>query len=91
MAVFDVAQNVINNAAGLIVGDTALGSPEMMATLEATMQDMGIGELMGVWLQIQLIGLCMSIMAIVIFIVVVGRMLEIYLTVSIAPIPLRLR
>ena len=88
MAVFDVAQNVINNAAGLIVGDTALGSPEMMATLEATMQDMGIGELMGVWLQIQLIGLCMSIMAIVIFIVVVGRMLEIYLTVSIAPIPL---
>ena len=88
MAVFDVAQNVINNAAGLIVGETDLGSPAMMAALEATMQDMGIGELMGVWLQIQLIGLCMSIMAIVIFIVVVGRMLEIYLTVSIAPIPL---
>ena len=88
MAVFDVAQNVINNAAGLIVGDTALGGPAMMAALEATMGDMGIGELMGVWLQIQLIGLCMSIMAIVIFIVVVGRMLEIYLTVSIAPIPL---
>ena len=52
------------------------------------MEDMGIGELMAVWLQIQLIGLCMSIMAIVIFIVVVGRMMEIYLTVSIAPIPL---
>jgi hypothetical protein len=60
----------------------------MMAALEASMADMGIGELMAIWLQIQLIGLCMSIMAIVIFIVVVGRMLEIYLTVSIAPIPL---
>ena len=88
MAIFDLAQTVINNAAGLIVGDTALGGPAMMAALEATMEDMGIGELLGVWLQIQLIGLCMSIMAIVIFIVVVGRMLEIYLTVSVAPIPL---
>ena len=88
MAIFDLAQTVVNNAAGLIVGDTALGGPAMMAALEATMEDMGIGELMGVWLQIQLIGLCMSIMAIVIFIVVVGRMLEIYLTVSVAPIPL---
>jgi hypothetical protein len=88
MAVFDVAQTVINDAANLIIDDTALGSPEMMAALEASMVDMGIGELMAIWLQIQLIGLCMSIMAIVIFIVVVGRMLEIYLTVSIAPIPL---
>jgi len=88
MAVFDMAQSVINNAAGLITGSTDLGSPEMMAALEATMTDMGIGELMGVWLQIQLISLGMFIMSIIIFIVVIGRMLEIYLTVSIAPIPL---
>ncbi|MCL2499795.1 MAG: CD0415/CD1112 family protein [Defluviitaleaceae bacterium] len=88
MAIFDMAQGVINNAASLISGDTALGSPEMMAALEASMVDMSIGELMGIWLQIQLIGLAMFIMSIVIFIVVVGRMLEIYLTISIAPIPL---
>ena len=88
MAVFDLAQTVITASAGLIAGSTDLGSPEMMAALEATMQDMGIGELMGVWLQIQLIGFAMFIMSIVIFIVVVGRMLEIYLTVSVAPIPL---
>ena len=88
MAVFDMAQQVINASAGLITGSTDLGSPEMMAALEATMEDMGIGELMGVWLQIQLIGLAMFIMSIVIFIVVVGRMLEIYLTISVAPIPL---
>ena len=88
MAVFDLAQSVITASAGLITGSTALGSPEMMAALEATMEDMGIGELLGVWLQIQLIGFAMFIMSIVIFIVVVGRMLEIYLTVSVAPIPL---
>ena len=88
MAVFDMAQQVINASAALITGSTDLGSPEMMAALEATMENMGIGELMGVWLQIQLIALCMFVMSIVIFIVVVGRMLEIYLTVSVAPIPL---
>jgi hypothetical protein len=88
MAVFDVAQNVITASAGIIVGGTDLGGPAMMAALEATMADMGIGELLAVWLQIQIVSLCMSIMAIVIFIVVVGRMLEIYMTVSIAPIPL---
>ena len=88
MAVFDMAQSVINASAGLITGSTDLGSPEMLAALEATMQDMGIGELMGVWLQIHLIGFAMFVMSIIIFIVVIGRMLEIYLTVSVAPIPL---
>jgi len=88
MAVFDMAQSVISASAGLIAGSTDLGSPEMMAALEATMEDMGIGELIGVWLQIQLVGFAMFIMSIVIFIVVIGRMLEIYLTVSVAPIPL---
>jgi len=88
MAIFDMAQSVINASAGLITGSTDLGSPEMMAALETTLEYMGIGELIGVWLQIQLIGFAMFIMSIIIFIVVVGRMLEIYLTVSVAPIPL---
>jgi hypothetical protein len=88
MAVFDMAQTVINASAGLITGSTDLGSPDMLTALEATMGTMGIGELMGVWLQIQFIGFAMFIMSIIIFIVVVGRMLEIYLTVSVAPIPM---
>jgi len=88
MAVFDMAQSVINASAGLITGSTDLGSPAMMTALEATLVDMEIGELIGVWLQIQLIGFAMFVMSIIIFIVVVGRMLEIYLTVSVAPIPL---
>ena len=88
MAIFDMAQSVINSSAALITGSTDLGSPEMMTALEIMMEDMGIGELMGIWLQIQLIGFAMFIMSIIIFIVVVGRMLEIYLTVSVAPIPL---
>ena len=88
MAVFDMAQSVISASAGLITGSTDLGSPEMLTALEATMVDMGVGELLGLWLQIQLVGFAMFIMSIIIFIVVIGRMLEIYLTVSVAPIPL---
>jgi len=88
MAVFDLAQSVINASSGVIIGDTALGSPEMIAALEIQLADMGIGELVAIWLQIQIVALCMHIMAIIIFVVVWGRMMEIYLKVSIAPVPL---
>ena len=88
LAIFDMAQHVINASAGLITGDTALGSPEMMAALETQLEGMGVAELIGLFLQMQIIWLCMAAMSIVIFIVVVGRMMEIYLTVSVAPIPL---
>ena len=87
MGVFEVSQSVINASAGLIAGELELGGADMMAMLETRLQDMGIGELMGLFLEIQIVWLCMSAMAIVIFIIVWGRMIEIYITVSIAPIP----
>jgi len=88
MGIFDIAQNAVNQSAGIITGELTLGNAEMMAAIEAQLNTMGIGELLGLFLEMQIVGLCMSIMAIVIFIVVVGRMIEIYLVVSIAPIPL---
>ena len=88
MGVFDMAQHVVNSSAGLITGSTDLGSPEMMAALEAQLQGMGVGELIGLFFEIQIIRVCLAIMAIVIFVIVWGRMMEIYVTISIAPIPL---
>jgi hypothetical protein len=88
MGVFDIGQQVVNQSAAVITGDLTLGNDAMMAAIEAQLNTMGIGELLGLFLEMQIVGLCMSIMAIVIFIVVIGRMIEIYLTVSIAPIPL---
>jgi hypothetical protein len=88
MGIFELSQSVITQSAGLITGSLELGSPEMMAALEAMLQDMGVGELLGLFLEIQVVGLCMSAMAIVIFIIVWGRMIEIYIVISIAPIPL---
>lgn len=88
MAVFDVAQNVVNQSAGLISGDLALGNDLMMDTIRASLESMEVGELIGLFFETQIVKLCMLIMSIVIMVIVWGRMIEIYLTVSIAPIPL---
>ena len=86
IAVFEVGQHVINSSAGIISGSLDIAAT--LADLEPQLQEMGVWELMGLWLEINIVGLMMRIMSIAIFIIVIGRMLEIYLTVSIAPIPL---
>lgn len=85
-AVFDVTQSVINSSAGLIQGSTNI-TPGMMDTLEATLEEMELGPLLGLWLQSSLIGITMWALNIVIFVIVYGRMLQIYLLTSLAPIP----
>ncbi|NCD03231.1 MAG: hypothetical protein EOM00_09585 [Clostridia bacterium] len=86
MAVFDVAQHVVNASAGIIASDTALDA-EALATMEATLSAMELGPLLGVYLQSFIIQLTMVALSIVIFIIVYGRMIEIYLLTSLAPIP----
>ncbi len=81
-AVFDVTQSVINSSAGLIQGSTDI-TPGMMDTLE----EMELGPLLGLWLQSSFIGITMWALNIVIFVIVYGRMLQIYLLTSLAPIP----
>ena len=86
MAVFDVSQSVIADAAGLIQGSTGI-TPDMLAELETTLEGMDLGPLLGLWLQSSVIGLTMQIMGIIIFVLVYGRMIEIYLMTSLAPLP----
>jgi len=88
MGVFDVAQHVINSSAGLITGDMSLGNDVMMDAIQSSLEAMEIGELLGLFFEVQVVRLGMLIMSVVIMIIVWGRMLEIYLVVSIAPIPL---
>ena len=86
MAVFDVSQSAISSAAGLIRGSTDI-TPDMLAQLETTLEGMDLGPLLGLWLQSSLIGVTMQIMGIIIFVLVYGRMIEIYLLTSLAPLP----
>ena len=87
MAVFDVAQSVISRSAGLIQGSTAI-QPDMMTALESSLEDMELGSLLGLWLQSSVIGLTMWTLNIIIFVIMYGRMLEIYMLTSLAPIPM---
>jgi len=86
MAVFDVSQTVIAQAGGLIQGSTDI-TPDMITELETTLEGMDLGPLLGLWLQSSIIGVTMWALGIVIFVLVYGRMLEIYLLTSLAPIP----
>ena len=86
MAVFDVSQTVISRSAGLIRGSTAV-SPDMLNNLQTTLEGMDLGPLLGLWLQSSVIGLTMQALGIIIFVLVYGRMIEIYLLTSLAPIP----
>ena len=87
MAVFDVAQHVVNNAGGLIAGSTAV-TADIMADLETTLEAMDLGPLLGLYLQTMVIGFTMHALNIVIFIIVYGRLIEIYMFTSLAPVPL---
>ena len=86
MAVFDVSQNVIDASAGIIVGNTAIDATALEA-MEDTLMAMELGTLLGCFLQSFIVQVTMSALAIIIFVIVYGRMIEIYLMVSLAPIP----
>ena len=88
MGVFDVAQHVVGQAAGIIVGDTSIQMDAVIADLETRIEGMELGAIFSLWLQSELIGFTMWAMTICIFIIVYGRMVEIYLVTSIAPIPM---
>ena len=85
-AVFDVSQSVIARAGGVIQESTDI-TPTMLDNLEATLETMGIGSLLGLFMQSLLIHVTMWALNIIIFAIVYGRMLEIYMMTSLAPIP----
>lgn len=88
MAVFDVAQGVVNSAAGVIIADTSINLDTIIVDLEARLLVMEIGPLMSLWIQSMLMGMLSWALTICIFVIVFGRMIEIYLITSVAPIPM---
>ena len=88
MGVFDVAQHEVQEAAGVIVGDTAVDIDRLMSSLDPRLRAMDVGPLLGLWFQTSLMGIVAWILSICIFIIVYGRMIEIYMVTSVAPIPM---
>lgn len=85
MFVFAIAQNVVNGSAGIIEG--SLDMNLALTELEAQLAEMGTGELIGLYLESAILSLAMKAISLCVFIIIYGRMLEIYMTCSIAPIP----
>lgn len=88
MGVFDVAQSVVSSAAGVIIGNTGIDISSVVTGLEDRLMEMDIGPLLGLWFQSLFVGICTWAITICIFIVIYGRMIEVYLVTSVAPIPM---
>lgn len=88
MGIFDAAQSVVSSASGVMISDTAIHLDNILTDLQTQLEAMEVGPLMGLWFQSLLVNVCTWAMTICIFIVIYGRMIEIYLVTSIAPIPM---
>ena len=88
MGVFDVTQSVVNQSAGVIIGNTSIDITSVIADLETQLEAMNLGALFGLWFQSLFVGLTMKALSICIMLVIYGRMIEIYLVTSVAPIPM---
>ncbi len=88
MGIFEAAQSVVSSASGVIVADASIDLASMLPNLEERLMEMEIGPLFGLWFQSLFVGITMWALTICIFIIVFGRMIEIYLVTSLAPIPM---
>lgn len=88
MGIFDMAQQVVNQSAGVIIGNTSIDLAAVVPSLEAQLDTMELGGLLGLWFQSLFVGLTMNVLSICIMLVIYGRMIQIYLVTSLGPIPL---
>lgn len=88
MGVFDVAQSVVARASGVVAGNASIDISSVTADLETRLMEMDLGPLFGLWFQSLFVGITMWALSICIFIIAYGRMVEIYLVTSVAPIPM---
>ena len=87
LGVFDVSQYVIGQASGVISTETMVSGIDMGA-LDASLQAMDVGPLLGMLITAQLMQLIMPIISAVITVIIYARMIQIYLMVSLAPVPM---
>ena len=88
MGIFEAAQSVVASAAGLIGTNTNIDITSLTGDLETRLQELDIGPLISLWFQSLFVGICTWAVTICVMIVIYGRMIEIYLVTSVAPIPM---
>ena len=88
MAIFDVGNHIVTKAAGVISGSASIDVTATLTNMfNSQLSTMGIGELIGLGIETMIVSLCMKIMSVLITVILYGRMIEIYLYISVAPVP----
>jgi hypothetical protein len=86
MFIFSLAQHAVDGSAGIIAG--SLDMDIALTDLDTQLKAMEIGELIGLYAESMILRFAMNAMSLCVFLIIYGRMIEIYLTISVAPIPL---
>ena len=84
--VFELGKYLADKAATVIKGDTQVSIEDMLEQMTEQMQEMEVGPLLTLTIESFVAKLCMTVISIVITVVVYGRMIEIYLYTSVAPV-----
>ena len=88
MAIFDVGNHIVTRAGGIVSGSTTIDVTDTLKTMfDSHIDTMGIGELIGLGIETMIVSLCMKIISLLITVMLFGRMIEIYLYISVAPVP----
>lgn len=87
MAIFDLAQTVVQRSAGIITGTTSVDFAAAIGDVAAQLETMELGELFGLLIETMLLKITMPILSLCVMLVLVGRMIEIYIYCSIGAIP----
>ena len=87
MAIFEMAQMVVQRSAGIITGSTSVDFAAALGDVSAQLDAMGIGELFGLLVETMLLKITMPILSLCVMLVLIGRMIEIYIYCSVGAIP----
>ena len=88
MAAFDVGSSMTLTAGRVITGDTTVRIPSTIQTIfNEQLHHMPTGDLISLGFETMLCKLCLRFISLFITVILYGRMIEIYLYVSVAPIP----
>ena len=87
LAVFDLGKRAVSSAAGTISGTAVIDVSSLLSLMEEKMADMELGELAALVIETFIISFGMKLLSVLITVILYVRMVEIYLYISVAPIP----
>lgn len=86
-AIYNISAQIITNIGTTISGGTTL-TPADMEVIRAVVEDMDFGVKLMTAVEVTLIYLIVKFVMVIVSVIVVGRMMELYVLMAVAPVPL---